>query len=136
MTTIKYEINGKIVELEVEDSFASAYVEIDIESKRNEWKHDWRNRKLNCSMDALEESGFQFKSDNPSIDEVIEQEEEHEELIKAISMLLPEEQDLIRQVYFEGKTHTEIARELGVDRSAISHRISRALVQLKKILKK
>ena len=36
MTTIKYEINGKIVELEVEDSFASAYVEIDIESKRNE----------------------------------------------------------------------------------------------------
>lgn len=109
MTTIKYEINGKIVELEVEDSFASAYVEIDIESKRNEWKHDWRNRKLNCSMDALDESGFQFKSDNPSIDEVIEQEEEHEELIKAISMLLPEQQDLIRQVYFEGKTHTEIS---------------------------
>lgn len=87
-------------------------------------------------MDALDESGFQFKSDNPSIDEVIEQEEEHEELIKAISMLLPEQQDLIRQVYFEGKTHMEIARELGVDRSAISHRISRALVQLKKILKK
>lgn len=136
MTTIKCEINAKIVELEVEDSFASAYVEIDIESKRNEWKHDWRNRKLNCSMNALDESGFQFKSDDPSIDEVIEQEEEHEKLIKSISMLLPEQQDLIRQVYFEGKTRTEIAWESGIDRSAISHRISRALVQLKKILKK
>lgn len=136
MTTIKYEINGKIVELEVEDSFASAYVEIDIESKRNEWKHDWRNRKLNCSMNALDESGFQFKSNNLPIEEQIEMDEEHEELKKAISMLLPEQQDLIRLIYFEGKTHTEIARELGVDRSAISHRVSRALAQLKKFLKK
>lgn len=136
MTTIKYEINGKIIELEVEDSFASAYVEIDIESKRNEWKHDWRNRKLNCSMDALDEGGFQFKSDEPSVDDVIEREEEHEELKKAISMLLPEQQELIQRVYFKGETHTEIAQALGVDRSAISHRVSRALVQLKKILKK
>lgn len=136
MTTIKYEINGKIIELEVEDSFASAYVEIDIESKRNEWKHDWRNRKLNCSMDALDEGGFQFKSDEPSVDDVIEREEEHEELKKAISMLLPEQQELIQRVYFKGETHTEIAQALGIDRSAISHRVSRALVQLKKILKK
>ena len=136
MTTIKYEINGKIVELEVEDSFASAYVEIDVESKRNEWKNDWRNRKLNCSMDALDESGFQFKSDDMPIDEQIEQEEEREELKRAISMLLPEQQDLIRRIYFQGETHTEIARALGVDRSAVSHRVSRALAQLKKFLKK
>ena len=29
MTTIKCEINGKVTEIEVEDSFASAYLEIE-----------------------------------------------------------------------------------------------------------
>lgn len=40
MTTITYEVDGKTVELEVEDGFASAYLEIDTESKRNDWKHE------------------------------------------------------------------------------------------------
>ena len=69
MKKIKYEINGKIVELEVEDSFAEQYEIITQESKRNDWKHDWRNRKNNTSLEVLEESGFQFVSKEKSVQE-------------------------------------------------------------------
>ena len=60
MTTIKCEINGKVTEIEVEESFASAYLEIEAESKREQWRQDWRNRKHNCSLEAMEAQGVQF----------------------------------------------------------------------------
>ena len=66
----------------------------------------------------------------------MEREEELSELRAAIKQLLPQQQELIYRVYFKGQTHTEIANEFGVDRSAIGHRIERALVALKKILQK
>lgn len=135
MTTIKCEINGKVTEIEVEESFASAYLEIETESKRNEWKHEWRQRKRECSLERITEGGFQVAASDDVAEEV-EEAEEHAALKAAIAQLLPEQQELIRRVYFQEQSHTQIAAELGVDRSAVSHRVARALAALKKILQK
>ena len=135
MTTIKCLIDGKITEIEVEEDFKAAYLEIDTESKRNDWKHDWRRRKRECSLERITDEGFQIAGEDDVAGEY-EQEEEHAALRAAIAKLPPEQQDLIHRIYFLEQSHKEIAAELGVDRSAISHRIKRALAALKKILQK
>ena len=134
MKKIKYEINGKIVELEVEDSFAAQYEIITQESKRNDWKHDWRNRKNNTSLEVLEENGFQFISKEKSAQERIEETEEIVALRKALSLLKEFDRVLIERIYFNGEKAVDIAKELGVGKSAISNRLERIFKKIKKFL--
>jgi DNA-directed RNA polymerase specialized sigma24 family protein len=49
-------------------------------------------------------------------------------------MLAPEQQRLIYLIYFDSVSATDIAKAEGVDKSAISHRLSRAIRSLKKYL--
>jgi len=134
MKKIQYEINGKIVELEVEDSFATQYEIINQESKRNNWKHDWRNRKNNTSLEVLEENGFQFISTELPADECMEIQEELDALRKALSLLKEFDRILIERIYFNGEKAVDIAKELGVGKSAISNRLERIFKKIKKFL--
>ena len=105
MTTIKCEINGKVTEIEVEDSFATAYLEIEAESKREQWRQDWHNRKHNCSLEAMEAQGAQFAA----LD-TLEEDEEKEELRKAIAQLTPEQQEIIHQETAVNQRYSEDGR--------------------------
>lgn len=49
-------------------------------------------------------------------------------------MLAPEEQALIRALFFEEKTERQYAEELGVYRNAVHVRKTRILKKLKKLL--
>lgn len=129
MTTIKCEINGKVTEIEVEESFARAYFEIEAESKREEWRQSWRNRKLTCSLDALESAGAQFAAPDTS-----DEDDEREELRKAISMLKPEQQEIIRRVYFNGEKKSAVAKSMGISPSSFTERLQRILKKLKKFM--
>lgn len=129
MTTIKCEINGKVTEIEVEDSFASAYLEIEAESKREQWRQDWYNRKHNCSLEAMEVNGAQFAAPD-----TLEEDEEIEELWKAIAQLTPEQQEIIHRVYFNGEKKSEVAKSLGIANSSFTERLHRILKKIKEIL--
>lgn len=129
MTTIKYEINGKVTEIEVEDSFASAYLEIETESKREQWRQDWHNRKHNCSLEAMEANGAQFAAPD-----TLEEDEEKDELRKAIAQLSLEQQEIIQRVYFNGEKKSEVAKSLGIANSSLTERLQRILKKLKSIL--
>jgi RNA polymerase sigma-70 factor (ECF subfamily) len=52
----------------------------------------------------------------------------------AVCFLTAEQKDLVRRVFFNGEKITDIADKLGVDKSAISHRLERILAKLKKSL--
>jgi len=52
----------------------------------------------------------------------------------AMQLLEPRQQQLIRQVYFQGKKQSDIAREEGVSKVAISNAVKRALKKLEKLL--
>ena len=129
MTTIKCEINGKVTEIEVEESFATAYLEIEAESKREEWRQGWRNRKLVCSLDALEAAGVQFAAPDDT-----DEEDEREELRRAISMLKPEQQEIIYRVYFNGEKKSAVAKSLGIAPSSFTERLQTILKKLKNVL--
>ena len=134
MKKIKYEVNGKLVEIEVTDSFAESYENINLETKRSDWKHERRNTKYNSSLELLVESGFQIASEEPTPDEKLEREEEIALLRQALTTLTPDQQWLINEVYFKGRSQVDIAKELGILKSSLNDRLSRALKKIKKFL--
>lgn len=90
------------------------------------------------SLEALIEEDFDIPDPNSNFeDRILEQrdEDEKERLYKAIEMLTPRQQQLIRLAYFDGLSHDQIAKREGVSRQAISFAIERAEASLKKILK-
>ena len=50
-----------------------------------------------------------------------------ERLYSAITKLEPHQQKLIRQMFFEGRSYTDIARSEGLDESAVRHATTRTL---------
>lgn len=62
--------------------------------------------------------------------------ERKEKLHNAIRQLTPRQQEIVRLIFFEGKTKTEVAKLYGVDKSAISHSLNRIFAMLKKYLGK
>ena len=57
---------------------------------------------------------------------------EKEELIEAIKALEPQQQELVKALFYEERKMTEIAREEGVDEAAIRNRKRRILKKIKK----
>ena len=91
------------------------------------------------SLDLLAEQGAEinaFIDMEADLIETEEREEQAKRLQSAIACLTERQQYLIREIYFNGKTQVEVSNALGVDKSAVSHGISRALMSLKKFLEK
>ena len=92
------------------------------------------------SLDKLMEAGADYTDENGDMEtNYIEREtekEEHTALHEAIKKLTPRQQEMVRMVYFEGKTQEEVAKHYEVDKSAISHAMQRIYASLKKYLQK
>ncbi len=91
------------------------------------------------SLDFLCEAGFDAPSAVDIETEMIEREERKEQSARvqeAIKQLNERQRYMITEFYFKGKTHSEIAHALGIDRTSVTKAINRALTSLKKFLKK
>lgn len=135
MTKINVNINGTIVEIEVEDKFAQAYAEIEQETQREEWRADRRRKRHESSLDALEDAGHEIADDAPTPDIVCEEKDKRMAVRQAIKQLPIHYQELIHRVYFKGETAVSIAKEKGTSRQAIDKQIKNAKIKLKEILK-
>ena len=130
---MKYEyINatGK-TEIEVDEHFYEILVALDREEYNSDRKH---SRRHPISLEGAEYEGDWFSDGADLLGDMI-RAETHERLHAALGQLTPDQQTLIRQIYFEGVAPSEIAKRDGVDKSAISHRLALAYKRLKKLLK-
>lgn len=85
------------------------------------------------SLEALNADGNLIG--DSGIDDLLEDhEEEYRRLREAIKTLLPEQQEMIREIYFKGRSQKAIADEKGITEVAVSRRMSRIYESLKKIL--
>jgi len=128
---MKYEyksITGKI-EIEVDEQFFEILVSLD----REEYNSDQRETRRHASLEAFNLDDALFPSD-VDIPAEVEQKERDAALETAIEKLKPEQQALIRAVYFDGVPVTEYAEREGVDHSAISHRLRTIYKKLKNLL--
>ncbi len=132
MPTIKYIFaDGTTSEIEVTDELYALHLQLVQEEKRNHWRETRRHTSLNYLM----EMGVDFTDTAADPVAAVELREDDERIKKAITKLLPAQQELLRQVYFEYIPQTEIAARQGVTKKAINNRLARILQQLKKFLR-
>ena len=126
---IKYAFATETIEVEISEKDANIIVDLD----RQEYNVNHKETRRHCSLDAFNLDDALFPSDD-NVEAEVAVKDENRRLHAAIAKLSPRQQYLIRQVYFEGRKYTDIGREEGVDRTAISHATDRALKRLKKFL--
>jgi len=59
---------------------------------------------------------------------------EYERLHKAMKQLLPQQQELVKKVFFQGFTVAEIARQENVTKQSVHERLDRVIKKIKKYL--
>jgi RNA polymerase sigma-70 factor (ECF subfamily) len=124
----------KFLEIEVNDEVGKVWNEENTKIgtvERNQ-------RRYERSLDALIDT-YELEPADPNVDieQTIIDREDAQRLQTAIARadLNTEQRDLLRSVFFYGKTIGQVAEEKGVDHSAISHRLERIYKKLKEILK-
>ena len=131
MPTITYRFSdGHYEEIEVTEEFAAEYAEME----HREYLVNRKETRRHQSLDKSMEHGFDVADPKVNVFEQVEQRLQTESLHKAIAALLPEQQELLRQVYFECIPQTEIAERENVSTVAIHNRLERILARLKKSL--
>lgn len=132
MSTIKYVFaDGTESEIEVTDEVYTLHLQLVQEEKRNHWRETRRH----ISLYYLLENGVDFVDIAADSFAAVELRENEEKIKQAISKLLPEQQALIKKIFYEGKTITEIAKAENVGKSAIANRLTRIYIKIKKFLK-
>ena len=127
---IKYQfVNGKTVELEVTEEWASIMIDLD----RQEYNVNHKETRRHCSLDALNQHESFFASDE-NTEDIVLQNIEAKRLSEAIQTLTPRQRELIEKVFFQGRTYADIAREEHKSPSTIRESMSYALKKLKKFL--
>ena len=88
------------------------------------------------SLDEFREKGYEIENRELDLEaDYIEEESDlewKEKLHKAIGKLNPRQQEIVKMIFFEGKSKVEVAEYFGVGKSAISHSLERIYAVLKK----
>lgn len=130
MQTIKYTFaDGTTSEIEVTDEFYTLHLQLLQEEKRNHWKETRRH----ISLNYLTENGIDFESPAADPLSVLLRSEDEKQIHKAMSALSDKQQRLLHAVFFEGKTITQTAKELGLNKSSISRQLQTIYKKLKKL---
>lgn len=126
-------VTGEVIEIEVDDDIAEVIIEIEEQqSKRNRAesrKHTsfefLQDRKDGCEP-------LQFPDSKADVEKMVETCLEKEWLYHAIEKLEEKEITIVKKYYFEDKTMSQIGREMGVSAMAVSKRLKKISVKLKK----
>ena len=131
LVNIKYRFaDGHIEELEVEQEIAETIKELD----RQEYNNNHKETRRHYHLEGCTYEGDDFAVEDPALARLLEDDGLLAKLPSAIASLLPRQRRLINQVFVEKKTYVAIAREDGVDESAVRKAVGRALKKLEKLL--
>ena len=122
--------DGHMEELEVEPEVAETIKELD----RQEYNNDHKETRRHYHLEGCAYEGDDFAVEDPALAQLLEDDGLLAKLPSAVTSLLPRQRRLINQVFVEKKTYVAIAREDGVDESAVRKAVGRALKKLEKLL--
>ena len=129
---IQYQfLTGETLEIDVPDHIGEVCVEIDRDTQNSNRRETRRHN----SLSRMEEAGCQFADASVNVAELLLRNEDNRRLFDAVQHLLPQQQDLIWQVFYEEKSLASIARESGVTEGAVRHRLSKIYKRLQSFLK-
>ena len=127
MVTIQYFDGNKNIQVEVSEKVAKALQELDSEEQRIKRKE---SRRQIASLEQLLDEGFDLE--DSSNDRLTD--EQITKVRDALEHLTTDQQWLVEQVFYLGRSKTDISKELGISNGAITHRLERIFAKLKKVL--
>lgn len=131
MTKVTYELNGKIIEIDLPDDKAKEYLEFKEGERKAEEREKWRQRKKINSLEAMSEANEVFSDKRADFEDSFVLSDE---LQQALFKLTEGQRKVVKLYYFCGYTYAEIAKELQLDKASVGQQLKRALKNLKKIL--
>ena len=133
MQKIKYEFaDGTTSEIEVSEEIYALHLQLLQEEKRNHWRETRRH----ISLYYLLENGVDFTDNAADPLAAVEMRDNEERIHNAINQLSDKQRNLLRAVFVEGMTLTDIAKEKGVSQPAITQQLATVIKKLKKLLQK
>lgn len=131
MKTITYKFaDGTTSKVEVSDEIYALCEEMEIEEKSSERRETRRH----VSMESLVEMNLEPTVTDEYFKNEVFKNMESEGLQQAISQLLPSQITLLKRVFYEGESVTEIAKNDGIAVCSVSNRLARIYKKLKKFL--
>ncbi len=122
--------DGEISEVEVADELGGLLLDFE----RCEHNNNQTERRRHASLEAMDYEGKHFIDPSADIFEAMERDFSAEGLRRALETLLPQQRELLQQIFFEGITAAEIARQGGVNKSSIHKRLQRIYDHMKKTM--
>lgn len=110
-----------------DEKLLRAYLLEEYKSSRRDRQEEFWNRSLEEDI----ENGIDYEDRHTYCDFSFD-DCENKNLQAAIKQLTPRQQEILRLVYIEGRSKTEIAKKYGVGQSAISHALERIFASLQK----
>ena len=122
--------NGETISIDVSDDWG----EILIDLARQEYNNDHKETRRHYSLEGKVYEGMDYAVEDPGLEALFAGPTDEERLCDAIQKLDPDQQTMIRAIYFDGVSVNDYAARMGVTQSAISHRLQTVKKKLKKLL--
>ena len=122
--------NGETISIDVSDDWGEILIDLD----RLEYNNDHKETRRHYSLEGKVYEGKDYAVEDPGLEALFAGPTNEERLRDAIQKLAPDQQAMIRAIYFDGVSVNDYAARMGVTQSAISHRLQTVKKKLKKLL--
>lgn len=127
---IKYHFVNETVSVDVPDDWGEILVGLE----REQYNNDHKETRRHYSLEGKVYEGMDYAVEDSSLEALFAGPTDEERLRAAIQKLSPDQQAMIRAIYFENVSVNDYAARMGVTQSAISHRLQTVRKKLKKLL--
>lgn len=127
---IQYKFVNETISIDVPDDWGEILIDLD----RQEYNNDHKETRRHYSLEGKVYEGMDYAVEDPGLEALFAGPTDEEHLRAAIQKLDPDQQAMIRAIYFEGVSVNDYAARMGVTQSAISHRLQTVRKKLKKLL--
>lgn len=127
---IQYKFVNETISIDVPDDWGEILIDLD----RLEYNNDHKETRRHYSLEGKVYEGMDYAVEDPCLEALFAGPTDEERLRTAIQKLSPDQQAMIRAIYFEGVSVNDYAARMGVTQSAISHRLQTVRKKLKKFL--
>ena len=122
--------NGETISVEIPDDWGEILIDMD----RQEYNNNHKETRRHYSLERKVYEGMDYAAEASALQALFAGPTDEERLRAAIQKLDPDQQAMIRAIYFEGVSVNDYAARMGVTQSAISHRLQTVRKKLKKLL--
>ena len=122
--------NGETISVEIPDDWGEILIDMD----RQEYNNNHKETRRHYSLEGKVYEGMDYAAEDSGLEALFAGPTDEERLRAAIQKLAPDQQAMIRAIYFNGISVNDYAARMGVTQSAISHRLQTVKKKLKKFL--